>query len=369
MQRRAFIASLGATALAALARVPARAAGGLDANAITAYLAAARSSAGEPALGAAISRKGEILYAGGVGLSNLATSAPEDANEVFLIASVSKTMAAVAVMQLVERGKVKLDDTIQTYAPWFPVKQKPITLRHLMTHTSGIHHYLEGWNQKPAFVHYATYEESTRFWRDDPLLFDPGSAWLYSSFAVSLLQAVVETAGGLPFEDYLKQNVWSPAGMTSTQFDVAGRTVSPRDQGYVGRLGSFRPAPNEDDSYKYASGGILSTDADLCRFGSALNEGKLLSRASLGAMYALQLPPDIKDFKNPRNAPGRTQALIWFRGTDRRGRTYFEHSGSGKGTITEFVNLPDDDIVVSLHRNSSAGDFGDVVWHLVDLVS
>ncbi len=190
------------------------------------------------------------------------------------IGSISKTQAVVAVMQLVERGKVQLDAEIQRYAPWFPRKAQPITVREILTHTSGLRHYREG-EFGPAdvlaFRHYERFEESTRFWRDDPLLFVPGTHWLYSSYGADLMQAVVESASGQPFETYLAEHVWRPAGMVNTQLDVASRIVAHRGHGYERnhKLGLLENAANEDVSYKYAGGGVISTDEDLCRFGHA----------------------------------------------------------------------------------------------------
>ncbi len=373
LSRRAFLASTAA-ASAVLGIRAIRASAAIDESAVTAYLSGIRSSSGIPAIGAAIASGGNVIYAGGAGVANLESKTVEDAETVFLIASISKTMSAVAVMQLVRAGKAALDDPIQKYAPWFPVKQAPITVRHLMTHTSGIHHYLDSYDPEDrhwtsAFVHYATFEESTRFWRNDPLLFTPGTAWLYSTFGVALLQAVVETASGQPFEEYLKENIWTPAGMTATELDVSGRSVPHRDQGYLGKPPRYRPALDEDDSYKYAAGGVLSTDRDLCLYGAALNAGKLLDPGGVKEMYRLQLAPDIPSFGDSTHHPGRTQALIWQVHTDPKGRRYVAHSGSGKGTISVLIVYPDRDLAVSVHRNSEDGpSLPEIALHLADLV-
>jgi CubicO group peptidase (beta-lactamase class C family) len=234
------------------------------------------------------------------------------------IGSISKPIALIAVMQLVEQGKVKLDAEIQTYAPWFPRKERPITVRHLLTHTSGIRHYKD--NELSAeninlFRHYAQFEESTRFWRDDPLVFPPGTKWLYSSYGSNLMQAIVESASGQPFETYLLENVWRPAGMLNTQLDVTPRVVLRRGKGYRRnpKTGALENAVNEDVSYKYAGGGMLSTDEDLCRFGHALNTGVLLKPQTLAEVYRPQLPPELQAPK---------QGLIFQIGRDAAGRAY-----------------------------------------------
>ena len=187
---------------------------------------------------------------------------PASAASVFDIGSVSKVLTAVAVMQLVEQGKVRLDDPIQKYVPSFPDKGAPITIRHLMTHTSGIRHYRKtdfpGTPDNENLRTYASFEEAITIFKNDPLLFQPGKYFSYSSYGVNLLQGVVEKAGGLPFEEYMHRSVWGPAGMTSTRFDVPARIVPHRARSYVTE--KDRPVSNVpygDLTYKFASGGMM----------------------------------------------------------------------------------------------------------------
>jgi CubicO group peptidase (beta-lactamase class C family) len=335
------------------------------------FLARMQAESGAPGVSAAVAVKGQLVFSGGVGISDLQSGLPQNASSVHNIGSVSKTHAVVAVMQLVERGKVKLDAPIQDYAPWFPRKNSPVTLRSILTHTSGIRHYKEGEfgpGDVLSFRHYDTFEESTRFWRDDPLLFEPGSHWLYSSFAINLLQAVVESASGQPFEEYLNENVWRPAGMLETRLDIPTRIVPRRGRGYLLNAETRRleNAPDEDVSYKYAGGGILSTDEDLCRFGVALNSGRLLKPETLAEMYRLQLRADIPHTQadiddhaqgNP-TAPlvskGLSQGLVFGVGRDAAGRPFAEHGGAVKGTRSQLLSFYRDDVVVAVHANFPA---------------
>jgi CubicO group peptidase (beta-lactamase class C family) len=135
-------------------------------------------------------------------------------------------------MQLVEQEKVRLEDPIQKYVPSFPEKGAPITLKHLMTHTSGIRHYrptdFPGTEDNENMKPYKSIEEAITIFKDDPLLFAPGRYYSYSSYAVNLLQGVVEKAGGMPFEDYLRKFVWDAAGLRATRFDIPDRIVPRR---------------------------------------------------------------------------------------------------------------------------------------------
>jgi CubicO group peptidase (beta-lactamase class C family) len=342
------------------------------------YLQRIQAETGSPGVSAAVAVGGNIVFSGGVGTADLQSGLPQTGTTVHNVGSISKTQAVVAVMQLVEQGKVDLNAEIQRYAPWFPRKPQPITVRQILTHTSGIRHYKDG-EFGPAevmsFRHYDAFEESTRYWRDDPLLFVPGTHWAYSSYATSLMQAIVETASGESFEDYLVQHVWRPAGMVHTQFDVPSRIVAARGRGYERnrKTGQLVNAQDEDVSYKYASGGMISTDEDLCRFGHALNAGILVKSATVAEMYRLQLPRDLTRFEQDDHAElppvGAMQALIFRMGRDAQGHVHAGHSGGVKGTFSQFYNYFNDDVVVALHFNygTRAVDIGEAAQSLAAL--
>ena len=342
----------------------------LDAAQADSFLQRLQQQSGAPGVSAAIMVKGELVYSGGAGIGDLEAGTPQNGLSVHNIGSISKTQAVIAVMQLFEQGKVNLDAEIQTYVPWFPRKQAPITLRQILTHTSGIRHYKSGEFGEGDVLRYQQFddiEQASQRWMNDPLVFTPGQHWFYSSYATNLLQALVERVSGERFETYLRRHVWEPAGMLDTQFDVPTRIVQRRSRGYVldKTKGQLVNAPQENVSYKYAGGGVISTNEDMVRFGHALNRGLLLKPATMREMLRAQLAPDIEyppgnvdeeKSLEPLKAPSRppVQALIWRLGTDPWGARYIEHSGTVKGTYSELVDYQDDDIVVSLHVNGQA---------------
>jgi len=315
-------------------------------------------SHGAPAFSEAVALEGRIVFSAGRGLADLESQVPADGITVYDIGSVSKVHTAVAVMQLVEQGKVSLEDPVQKYVPSFPNKGPAITVRHLMTHTSGIRHYRDGdfpgtpdnENLKP----YTSFEAAITIFKDDPLLFPPGQYFSYSSYAVNLLQGVVEKAGGLPFEEYMRRFVWSPAGMLSTQFDIPERVIPRRARSYVTREGPVRNVPYGDLTYKFASGGMMSTAEDLVRFGTALNAGRLLKAETLAAMYAPQTD-DLREFREgkPSDRKAEGQGLLWRVGRDPAGRRFVYHCGSVQGFQACLVNYPEKDLVVAILAHSS----------------
>lgn len=334
----------------------------LDPAQVVRRLEQLRVQAGAPGASAAIMVRGELVYSGGVGLADAENEVPMTGASVHNVGSVSKLFGAIGVMQLVEQGRARLDAPIQAYAPWFPRKQAPITVRQLMTHTSGIRHYRDGEFGDGEVLKYQPFDSlqaASRRWQDEPLLFDPGTHWSYTSFGASLLQAVIESGSGQPLEAYLREHVWIPAGMVHAALDVPSRIVRNRAHGYVHdpASGALRNADQENVSYKYIGGGIIASDEDMVRLGHALNRGRLLGRKALAEMYRPQLPAGLPGWPGEDGKPQKVpvQALVWRVLDDPAGRRYVGHSGSVKGALSFFADYPEQDVVVALHVNASGG--------------
>jgi CubicO group peptidase (beta-lactamase class C family) len=314
-------------------------------------------SHGAPAFSEAVSQGGRLVFSEGRGFADLEHLVPATGATVYDIGSVSKVQTAVAVMQLVEQGKVRLNDPIQAYVPSFPDKGTPITIRHLMTHTSGIRHYRAGdfpgtpdnENVRP----YTSLEAAIAIFKDDPLLFRPGQYYGYSSYAVNLLQGVVEKAGGLPFEEYMRRFVWGPAGMLATQFDIPERVIPHRARSYVTRTGPVRNVPYGDLTYKFASGGMMSTAEDLVRFATGLNEGRLLKPETLAQVYSPQID-GLRVFRDGKVTDEKAtgQGLLWLIRSDDAGRRFVYHCGSVQAFQACLVNYPERNLAVAILANS-----------------
>lgn len=318
-------------------------------------------SHGSPGVSEAVADHGRIVFSGGAGYADLESMSPATAATVYDIGSISKVHTAVAIMQLVEKGKVRLEDDIRTYVPSFPDKGSPITIHNLMTHTSGIRHYKDtDFAGTPADenVHrYATIEEAIGIFKNDPLLFPPGKYYSYTSYGVNLLQAVVEKASGKPFETYMRESVWDPAGMAATQFNLPERVVRNRSRSYEpGPDGGVRNVLYGDLTYKFASGGMMSTAEDLVAFASALNAERLLKKETLARMWSPQIPGVLewRGGAEPRKTEN-DQGLIWRVGKDSAGRRYVSHCGAVQRFHSCLVNYPDRDLAVALLENSYEG--------------
>ena len=321
------------------------------------YLQRVSDESGAPGVSAAVSVNGKMVFSGGVGFSDLDNKVPQNGKTVHNIGSVSKAVAVIAIMQLEEKGLLRLDDEIQKYLPYFPKKQKPITIKHILTHTSGIRHYAAKDNDNFGFKrmrHYDDFEEATRIFRDDSLLFSPGTYFSYSSYASNLMHGIVEKVTGLGFEEYMKRNIWQRAGMLTTWFDVPSRVIPNRGKGYVRDKNGVIVNPDyEDTSYKYAGGGIIASAEDMVKLALALNDGLLLKPETIAKMYTPYFEKNeksVRSEKSPSVVP-QWQGLIWFVGKDGAGRNWYGHSGTVKGTRCFIMNYPKENLVLAIQAN------------------
>lgn len=297
---------------------------------------------GAPGMSVAVSVGGRLVWSQGFGLSDVENETPAHANTVYRIASISKPIAATAVMQLAERGRVNIDDPVQKYVRTFPPKgEQTLTVRHLLTHTSGIRHYRAA-SEMESRDSYESIEDALRIFRDDPLLFEPGTKYSYSTYGYNVLAAVVEATSGLAFETYLRTHVWGPAGMSSTYFDHVSAIVPRRARQYVREGRALLNAPYADLSNKWAGGGMLSTAEDLVRFHLALDEGKLLKPETRQQMYA---PHRLSD------GSMTTYGLGWASWKDPGRQPWIGHSGGATGGTTFLVRDPARGLAVAVLCN------------------
>lgn len=319
----------------------------------------ARDKLGVPGISVAIADEDRLVFAAGYGLADVENQVATTSKTVYRIASISKPITATAVMQLVERGRVSLEDPIRKYVPEFPDKGGlTITLRHILTHTSGIRHYKPGEMANPN--HYPSLAEAIAIFKDDPLLFTPGTKYSYSTYAYNLLAGVVERASGLSFEAYLSEHVWGPAGMVDTRLEHPDAIVPHRARPYVRRGTAVANAPYADLSVKWAGGGMISTVEDLIRFHIALDEGRLLKPETLEQMYT---PATLA------NGTTIDYGLGWRIQVDAQKRRWIFHSGGATGGTTFLLRYPEGKLAVAVMCNlEGAGNLGALARQVADVV-
>jgi CubicO group peptidase (beta-lactamase class C family) len=229
---------------------------------------------------------GKPVLRQGVGLAERELGVANTPGTKFRIGSITKQFTATAILQLQEAGKLSIDDPISKYYADAPPAWSKVTLRHLLTHTSGIPTYtaLPGFFDKEARQPH-TPEELIKLTRDKPLEFEPGSKFAYDNSGYILLGYVVEKVSGQRYADYVQQHIFTPLGMTGSGYDDSGRLIPGRAAGYDrGPDGKLHNAAFLDMSVPYAAGSLYSTVDDMLLWDQAIYAAKLLKPDSLKAM-------------------------------------------------------------------------------------
>jgi CubicO group peptidase (beta-lactamase class C family) len=239
-----------------------------------------------PALAMAVVVNGELAWSRGFGLADLENHVPATETTMFRTASIGKPMTATAAMQLVERRQLDLDADVRDYCPAFPSKEWTVTPRELLSHTSGIRHYggPRDREEQSSTTHYKTVAEALAPFKDDPLLFEPGTKYSYSTYGYDVLGCVIEGAAGMPFLAYMRRFIWEPAGMTATRDDDPSALIPQRASGYAIAGGELRKAQMVDMSNRMPAGGYTTTVVDLARFAQAVMANRLVTSATLQRM-------------------------------------------------------------------------------------
>jgi serine beta-lactamase-like protein LACTB, mitochondrial len=263
------------------------------ARAVEALIGARMTQLGVPGLAAAVVLNEQVVWAAPFGMADLENGVSVRTTTSFRLASLSKPITAVAVLQLVERGKIDLDAPVQRYVASMPDKPWPVTIRQLLGHLGGIRHYKEG--EFGSTRRYASVTDGLAIFRDDPLAHPPGTKFLYTSYGYNLLGAAVEGASGESYMDYVRRYVFEPAGMFSARDDDQRALIPHRAQGYLKTpSGDLRNSELADTSNKLPGGGLAASAEDVARFAMALTGGVLLERASLARMLTRQATSDGK---------------------------------------------------------------------------
>jgi CubicO group peptidase (beta-lactamase class C family) len=295
-----------------------------------------------PAMTVSVAVDGAVIYSKGFGIADVENGVPATADTLIRTGSIAKPLSAVAALTLVEAGKLELDAPVQKYCPTFPRKQWEITTRELLMHTSGIRHYK---NDEIANTrHYETLSDGFAIFADDPLLFEPGTKFKYSTYGYTVVGCLIEGASGEKFFDYLREHVLQPAGMTHTLVDNVYAIVPHRARGYQVKNGKVENAGLMDSSYKIPGGGLVSTAEDIVRFDLALMDGKILKPATLTAMWTPSDRPQLQGGKPSTYGMGFGVLTI-------DGQKYIAHSGGQQGTSTMMALIPSRRFAVAVFTN------------------
>lgn len=308
----------------------------------------------------AVARNGEILFAKAYGPADAELGVPLSPDSIMRIGSVTKQFSAAAIMRLVEQGKVSLDAEIQTYLPDFPKKEWPVTVRHILNHTSGIWSYTddEKWMDRDASLELAP-KELVALFADKPLEFEPGTKWKYSNSAYYLLGPIIEQASGKSYAAFVQEEFFTPLKLTNTRHESNTDIILNRAQGYNVRRNKLSNDKPIGADVPGAAGSLLSTASDLCKWEDLLSSGRVVSADSYKQMTT---PATLSDGK-PTNYGFGLKIDEW------EGRRRISHGGGIFGFTSMLLTLPKDDnnpdtLTVAVLSNSesyNSGKLADII--------
>lgn len=296
-----------------------------------------------------IARDGQPIVSKSYGMANVELGVPNTPTTVFRLASLTKQFTATAIMMLQERGKLSVNDPISKYLTDCPESWKSITIRHLLTMTSGIPGVtaLELGPLRGLPVPWDQWLEATK---KKPMDFAPGEDFKYANSGYTLLGFIIERVSGKSYGEFLQENIFAPLGMKQSGYEDPLRIIKNRATGYRQLPGDpITNVPYAEVIRLYAAGGIYSTTEDLLRWDQALNTNKLLSQKSLDEMYT--------PFREM--LPGKGYAYGWWT-SQKFGRREIAHGGNLAGFITYIARFPSDRVTVIVLSNNGRGSSGKI---------
>lgn len=296
-----------------------------------------------PGAAVLVARGDTVLFRGARGEADMEAHTPLAPTQLFRIGSVTKQFAAAGVLKLVEEGKVKLDDPLTKYVPGYPNGDK-ITVLMLLNHTSGIKSY----TGIPGYMMTSIQKDLTTaqlidVFKDQPVDFAPGGGWKYNNSGYVLVGAVIESASGMAWYDYLDKVFFQPLGMKDTGYGGDPKLVARQAKGYTEQGGKAVPMRILSMTQPHAAGALLSTPDDLLKWNRALHEGRVLK----SELYSRMITPEGAAAASDYGfgiGPGKV-----------RGAPTVEHNGGIFGFTSQLTYYPGPDITVVVLQNTDDG--------------
>jgi len=238
-----------------------------------------------PGLSLAIVRDSKVVRATGYGFANVELSVPAAENTVYQIGSITKQFTATMVMMLVVENKVRLDDKITARISNLPASWSDVTIRQLLTHTSGIKDYteVEGFERRRRVE--STQAELLELVETEKLQFTPGEEWRYCNTNYLLLGMLIEQVTGKKYYQFLFERILKPLGMTQTHVNDRQAIIANRATGYIRIPGNLQNAPYFSPANAFGAGDLISTVEDMVKWDAALYSERLLKASSLEEMW------------------------------------------------------------------------------------
>lgn len=293
-----------------------------------------------PGVALAVVTDGKIVLARGYGVANVEHQVPVKPETIFQSGSTGKQFTATAVMMLVEEGKLSLEDKITKYFPDAPESWNKITIRHLLTHTSGMTDYPDDFDMRRDY----TEDDLLQLIKTIPLAFQPGEKWSYSNLAYVTLGILIHKVSGKFYGDFLQERIFKPLEMSTARIINEADIVPNRAAGYRVANGQLKNQNWVSPSLNTTADGALYLNVyDMAKWDAALYTEKLLKRSSLEQMWT---PVKLNSGKTFPYGFGWGFANV-------RGHRVIEHGGSWQGFKAQISRYVDDKMTIILFANQT----------------
>lgn len=307
-----------------------------------------------PGMAVSVSVKDSLIFSEGFGLVDITDKMPVIPGRTqFRIASISKSLTAMALGVLKDAGKLDFDESIYTYLPDYPKHKYDFTIRQVAGHTAGIRHY-----KGPEFISNKkmTITEGLDIFKNDTLMYPPGTNYLYSTYGWNLLSEVVQRVAEVPFDDFMHRRIFDPLKMDRTALEYADSTYADKTAFYrKTNAGDIVPGLPVNNEFKAAGGGYLSTSEDLVRFGNEVLHPTIVQKSTLKDMLTPQTLPD-------GSSTGYGVGLVIDKSVNETRR--YSHSGGGVGATALLLMYPEEYIVIAILMNVSNAEIRELATRL-----
>lgn len=325
-----------------------------------------RETHGFPAITAAIAIDGAIVWTGAAGWADLDTKAPATRDTVLRIGSTSKAVTATALARLVDSGEMSLDAPLSDYSNEWPNKAwNDLTPRQLASHTAGIPGYENNGDRFGQVItlsgcrHYESVAESLAIFDGSDLIYEPGTAFAYSSFDVNLLGAAMASSQAQPFLSVLDRLVFDPLGLVASGSESDGNDWPELAQFYQKDKDQLRTWKPFDLSQRIPGGGLVSTSADLVRIGSSWMDPAFISTQTRETMWTPQVLQNGEVNEQSYAIGWRYYPDAKWPGDDRRALPFAHHRGISKGAMSWLVVYPDYQMSIAININTRIENYSD----------
>ena len=304
-----------------------------------------------------------VVIKKGYGLANMEWNIPNAVDTKHRLGSITKQFTSMLIMQLVEKGKIKLDGKLTDYLPYYRKDTgDKITIEMLLTHTSGIPSYTgqEGFIEKVSRKFYRP-DDFVKEYCSGNLEFEPGTNFAYNNSGYFILGAIIEKITGKTYEENLKENIFEPLGMKNSGYDLSEPVLLKRSSGYEKTLSGYRNAPFLDMSLPYAAGSLYSTVEDLLMWDKALQTEKLLPKKFMEEI-----------FKPRIDAFGGKYAFGWRLTKKKIANEEYDvitHGGGINGFNTINYFIPRNGQVVILFSNAGGAPLDEMTGKIIDILN